>query len=303
MAVDNVVGLRLDILYCHRVDDGLFGGAEPYLWSALIAFPHGIAAFPEDDQFRVVIADGMTNGDVASIPPGVGQLQLTFQSESIESRELRPVVLVVLLDDNGSSDDAVKAGFVAFKEKLLGILLLNQNDPDAVAAALREAVTQAAEGAGTLGDLIKDWLGIDADSLTGAAFLDTGIAKFPDGPRPVTFEFNSAFSPNQNWFTIGGAITVTPPDPTVPDPCLDFVVALNQKTVALQAAEAQLAKLQEDMATASPTEKPGKLKAIEKFEEGPLRKAQQAVDLATRQLEHCRQTQVHGGLPGTGAQA
>jgi hypothetical protein len=79
-------------------------------------------------------------------------------------------VLVVLLDDNGSSDDAVKAGFVAFKEKLLGILLLNQNDPDAVAAALREAVTQAAEGAGTLGDLIKDWLGIDADSLTGAAF-------------------------------------------------------------------------------------------------------------------------------------
>jgi hypothetical protein len=34
MAVDNVVGLRLDTLYCHREDDGLFGSAEPYLWSA-----------------------------------------------------------------------------------------------------------------------------------------------------------------------------------------------------------------------------------------------------------------------------
>jgi hypothetical protein len=60
-------------------------------------------------------------------------------------------VLVVLLDDNGSSDDAVKAGFVAFKEKLLGILLLNQNDPDAVAAALREDVTQAAGGSRNAG--------------------------------------------------------------------------------------------------------------------------------------------------------
>jgi hypothetical protein len=301
MAVDTVVELRLDTLYCHREDDGLFGGAEPYLWSALIAFPSQIVAFPEGDQFRVVIADGMTNGDVASIPLGVGQLQLTVQSESIESRELRLAVLAVLMEDNGSSDDAVKAGFLAFKENLQGILFLHHDDPDAVAAALTEAVTQAAHKAGTLWDWIKGKLGIDADSLTGAAFLDTGIAKFPAGPRPVVFEINSALSPNPNWFTIGGAITVTPPDPTVPDPCLDFVVALNQKTVALQAAEAQLAVLQEDMANASPTEKPAKLKAIKKFEDGPLRKAQQAVDLATSQLEDC-QTQVHGGLPGMGAQ-
>ena len=302
MTVDTVVGLRLDTLHCHREDDGLLGGAEPYLWSALIAYPIGIPTFPEDDQFKVVIADGMTNGDVASIPPGVGQLQLTFQSPSIESRELRLIVLVVLLEDNGTSDDAMKAGFLAFKEKLLGILFLHQDDPDAVAAALNDAVTQAAHDAGTLQDWIMGKLGIE-DSFTGAASLDTGITKFPDGPRPVTFEFNSALSPNPNWFAVGGAITVTPPDPTVPDPCLDFVLALNQKTVALQAAEAQLASLQEDLATASTTEKPAKLKAIKKFEDGPLRKAEEAVDLATSQLEDCRQSQVHGGLPGTGAQA
>jgi hypothetical protein len=286
MAIDTVVELQLDTLICHRADDGSFGGgADPYLWPALIVLQglEPFTAFPEDDQFRVSIKDGISNGESASIPTRVGQLRVNFQSESLESRKLKIIVIALLLEDNGTSKQAIKAGFLAFKAHLFAILVANANDPKAGATALAEAVSTAAKRAGTLWDGIKGFFSVDGDSLTGAAFLDTG------GPKQIALEINNFLS--LNWFTIGGGVSVTPPDQSLPDPCFDKVVALNQSNTALAAAEAQLDKLREEFARASPTEKPRKQAAIGKFERGPLKRAQDAADLAMSQLELCRQTQ------------
>jgi hypothetical protein len=82
MGID--VSVTLQALHCIRQDRGS-DGSLPFIWPAMVwintSTANVIAMAPAPSQARVVLSNGMHNGDVASIPATVGVLTRRFDDD------------------------------------------------------------------------------------------------------------------------------------------------------------------------------------------------------------------------------
>jgi hypothetical protein len=292
MPVETQISLSLDKLTCHREDDGQFAGSEPYIWPALIAFNtlSGLEfgqAFPETKNARIVIRDGIEGGDSASIPPEVGELSLKLISAA--APKLKILVLVLLFEEDANTLESMRAGFEAFKQQLLGALILATNagtkDPssaeiEALKSSLSEKITAAVTAKLSTSDKIR--IGIfGQDELLGTEFVLR-----PGRNSNIFLTYGDPFFGDR--FSISGRLTVQPEELLPPDRCANFQSDLTKANEALNRLLRSLRKLQAELRTASAQDKPRLIIEIEEFKEGEITNAQKVLDAARTALAACR---------------
>lgn len=188
------ITITLDKLSCQS--EVQVSGSNPYIWPAMVfinkrTLQVGLVSIPETSAHRILKA-GMRPGDIVDIEPQIGALHRFFQ-EPVE--EIVLLLTVALFEDNETPDDAVRAGFRAFRSTLRSsiesrLLALGSQNPEDVEAAREEiaqevedAVTAATSGALSTAEKIKVGLGI----LTPDASMGSGSASFEEiVPRPFS---------------------------------------------------------------------------------------------------------------------
>lgn len=186
------ITITLDKLSCQS--EVQVSGSNPYIWPAMVfinkrTLQVGLVSIPETSAHRILKA-GMRPGDIVDIEPQIGALHRFFQ-EPVE--EIVLLLTVALFEDNETPDDAVRAGFRAFRSTLRSsiesrLFALGSQNPEDVEAAREEiaqevedAVTAATSGALSTAEKIKVGLGI----LTPDASMGSGSASFEEiVPRP-----------------------------------------------------------------------------------------------------------------------
>jgi hypothetical protein len=96
---------------------------EPYIWPALVRIDDTTLATPDLvamvtpllGNARVVIKDSMRAGETASIPASVGILRTRFE-DNLMTRRL--ILVVALLENDETPEDAMQDGFRAFNSEL-----------------------------------------------------------------------------------------------------------------------------------------------------------------------------------------
>ena len=188
------ITITLDKLSCQS--EVQVSGSNPYIWPAMVfinkrTLQVGLVSIPETSAHRILKA-GMRPGDIVDIEPQIGALHRFFQ-EPVE--EIVLLLTVALFEDNETPDDAVRAGFRAFRSTLRSsiesrLFALGSQNPEDVEAAREEiaqevedAVTAATSGALSTAEKIKVGLGI----LTPDASMGSGSASFEEiVPRPFS---------------------------------------------------------------------------------------------------------------------
>jgi len=117
MDTARLITITLNTLHCHREEQS--DGSNPYLWPAMVFVNKstaqvGLVSIFETSAHKILKA-GMKTGDTVAIDSRVGTMSRHFQ-EPIE--DIVIILTVAAFEDNETPDDAVKAGFRAFKSTL-----------------------------------------------------------------------------------------------------------------------------------------------------------------------------------------
>ena len=187
--MDNATKLTitLDTLSC-QAEEQIFG-SNPYLWPAMVFVNKntgevGLVSIPETSAHKI-LKSAMRAGDTVAIDTNAGTMTRFFQEPIAE---IALILTVALFEDNETPNDAVLAGFRAFKTTLESsiqsrVLELNSPDPAVVeqarseiATEVEDAVFAATKGALSTAEKIKVKLGI----LTPDATMGSGSTSFEE---------------------------------------------------------------------------------------------------------------------------
>jgi hypothetical protein len=133
---------------------------EPYIWPVLIRVDDNTLATPQLVSLtapvlgnaRVVIKDSMRAGETADIPSSVGILRARFD-DGLTMRRL--ILVVALLEEDETPQDAMEAGFQAFKsglqdaivENLFPLSTANEEEREQIIKEIRASVTSRVKSA------------------------------------------------------------------------------------------------------------------------------------------------------------
>jgi hypothetical protein len=300
--------INLPTLRCHQqFDSG--GASEPYLWTAF--FFADFVTTKTSKKVRVIVPqffnslrssfpDGVTNGQDISIPPEVGRQTIKLDA----SNDVVALgVLVLLLEQDDTREDAMKIGHRAFAEALEkelnkfveehGATRPNDEQVKAITSAVESSTKDAIKKELNLIDQLfrnqDDFLGVTFTLLIGKEVTNSNGSglTFPliekdefqvSGTRIVKVG-------RQKYEIVGAKLTV---EPFVPDPCAAQVLAFNQATVEVDQLKKALRALEEQFKKAPALQKPIIREEIEEIRTVDLPAALEVVKRAQEQLTACR---------------
>lgn len=159
------ISFILDRFHCNQESD--FAGAEPYLWTLFfhLDISEIFTSLPLESYTphktwttRGMYADGVRSGDDVLIPPSLGRYETALEDAGLDA--MLAGFLCVLIDQDGTDGDAIKAGHAAFADSahaalnelargLVGQVLDGETPdvPEAGIAQIRERIRADVEGA------------------------------------------------------------------------------------------------------------------------------------------------------------
>lgn len=300
MPIDAVV--QLDRLRCV---EGL-GGIEPYAWTIVLWVDDGTIASgrfvgsraPDSVRgSRAVIKDGMRAGEEAPMPA----LQRSFLRQFEDDDQIRNIgIVVALFEEDETPGDAVRAAYEAFVEELpralADFIRTNLRAPtdeerEQIADVVRPKVRAAGRDALSAFEKAQVLLGtLDLDDEVGVDSFFTEIADQSPSSRPFTLRYEKTGTVLGQTFTnrleIDGRLELRQPPP--PDPCQAQVNRVKTAREAVDAVQATIRALQEELSQASPAEKAAIIREIRRIREEELPPVVAALEAAQRALALCR---------------
>ena len=159
------ISFMLDRFHCNQESD--FAGAEPYLWTlyfhldiSRIFFSQPLETFTPHKTWttRGMYADGVRSGDDVLIPQSIGRYATALEDGGLDA--MFAGCLCVLIDQDNTDGDAIKAGHIAFADSAHDALnevasdlvgqVLNGEEPDVTPgriALIRQKIRADVEGA------------------------------------------------------------------------------------------------------------------------------------------------------------
>ncbi len=184
MASETTITIKLNTLHCNRESQS--GGSNPYLWPDIVwinknGFQVGEIGAADSNGHKV-LKRGMKAGDTITIDSSVGEITRFFVNSPSDADPLSNYVLILtvgLFHDNETPNDAVIAGYRAFKSaletnikaNLAGLASTDQSVLDATEKIISDAVSAAVKSA------ISDNLSLvqKGEVATGILTLDSQI--------------------------------------------------------------------------------------------------------------------------------
>lgn len=238
------ISFILDRFHCNRESD--FGGAEPYMWTLFfhLDISEIFSSLPltsytphKNWTTRGMYANGVGSGDDVLIPPSMGRYETALEDAGLDA--MLAGFLCVLIDQDSTDGDAIKAGHTAFADsahaslnelarELVGQVLDGETPdvPEARIAQMSQSIRADVEGAiraaQTWHDLLDnqdDFIGFgygifDATRIKGAAEMANpiNIAIKIRRERTVNHQ-NRAFTLVDEYDVFGHFIASTPKRP------------------------------------------------------------------------------------------
>lgn len=115
------ISFMFDRFHCNQESD--FAGAEPYLWTlyfhldiSKIFFSHPMETFTPHKTWttRGMYANGVRAGDDVLIPQSLGRYATALEDAGLDA--MFAGFICVLIDQDGTDGDAIKAGHIAFAD-------------------------------------------------------------------------------------------------------------------------------------------------------------------------------------------
>jgi hypothetical protein len=298
--------ITLERLRCLVEDDG-FGPSEPYIWPFLMSIDkqNNLIFHSLPLNFaRVVIKDGMRANEVADIPQLIGVFHLIFDNIA----NLKQIVLLVtLLESDSTSDSAIENGFQTYNQELESalsdfklLLRLNSDIEDDRNNARNELADR-------VGSKVKSAIGffdsLDPDDLISSDTSTFKLEVIGDGIRIQPSSFTMSFVskttipasgvfPEQiiidDNYQIEGKVEMRLLSDPPRDLCQSQVDLVNIAEKSVNAVENQIENLQQELQSASPSQKPGIIRAIGHLENDQLPNAISELETAQSNLQACR---------------
>jgi hypothetical protein len=318
MATDAIV--LLEQLHCLTLIN-TEARTEPYIWPALIRIDDNTLNTPElvamDTpllQFaRVVIKDSMQAGETAGIPSTVGILRARFE-DNLVTRRL--ILVVALLENDDTPQDAMEAGFKAFNSELQAavadnLFALSSADEeqtkeitDAISQRVQDRVTSAIEDGLSAYEKAKVFAGLlNLDDPIGSDFASFG--KDALAPAAFTLHFEAkgkilGVFDTLSEYSIDGHLQIKP---VVVDRCQPQVNAVNAAQEVVNGIEAEIKELQDELkgkGDEPPLPKSVIIAEIKRIRTEELAPAVAALQEARAALKACRDQLTTHIPPNTG---
>jgi len=238
---------------------------EPYFWPALIRIDDTTLATPDLvamqtpvlGNARVVIKDSMRAGETASIPSSVGILRTRFE-DNLMTRRL--ILVVALLENDETPEDAMEDGFKAFNselraaiaDNLFALSAANEEETKAITDTISERVAgrvkSAIENGLSAYEKAKVFAGfLNLDDSIGSDFKSFG--KDSLGPAAFTLHFEAkgkilGVFDTLSEYEIEGQLQIKP---VVVDRCHAQINAVNAAQAVVNGIEAEIQALQNEL--------------------------------------------------------
>src|SRR6266436_5663386 len=116
--------IEVPVLHCTQQFDDTHGNSEPYLWFAYIFSDittantqQPISVFvPLVSNTRALFPGNVGNNQDVPIPPEIGTFQVNLDSGRLDPPRVLLGVFIVLLEQDDTSDEAIAAGYDAFRD-------------------------------------------------------------------------------------------------------------------------------------------------------------------------------------------
>lgn len=280
------VTMQLDTLRCiSQFDDLGNATSEPYLWVDFFFFDH-TTAISEPDLVKTVnmlsglscrdlLPEGIKDGSVIDIPARLGKIQFVIDQAGPSATG----VIMVLIDENETSDNLIRIGHETFgdavRDELKKIVLsgspdLTEDQKKEIADRVKKRVFDAIEAHAGIGEFFRRrdrLIGFATEVFTGP-ILQLLLDKAPGLPYPMqdrirserTIQVPSPFPPAPSPFPplkvvdeyqIDGSIRVSAFQPPQSDPCQGHADTLAAANQAIEETDADLLDLQQQLRFAS----------------------------------------------------
>lgn len=306
MATDAIV--LLEQLHCLTLNN-TETRTEPYIWPALIRIDDNTLDTPELvamqtpilGNARVMIKDSMRAGETASIPSSVGILRTRFEDNLVTHRLL---LVVALLENDETPEDAMEDGFKAFNselqtavaENLFALAGANEEETKAITDEISKRVAgrvrSAIENGLSAYEKAKVFAGIlNLDDFNGSDFKSFGGDSL--NPTAFTLHFEArgkilGVFETLSQYEIQGQLQVRP---VVVDRCQAQVNAVNAAQAVVNGIEAEIRSLQDQLRGGGdepPLPKNFIIAEIRRIRAEELAPAVAALEAARATLKACR---------------
>ncbi len=275
-----------------------------YFWGDIhtLATPQPVSVYvPPSSDTRDAYPDFTFDLVAVPIPPGFGTFQVNLDDAGAGLDAAG--VLVLILGQHDTPDDAISAGYSAFGTAVSqqlnsyvetnGLVAPTPDQVHALAQSIQNTVTSAIKNKLSDWDKFLTWISQETqDEFIGYsyAFFGPGQLTPPQQNTPL----NLPPIQNQIQYTFPYA-TLNVQTLAGPDPCQSLVVAVNQAMTNVTNLTNQLHQLQAEYAAANRTQKAVLKFSINEILNTTLPAAQRALTNAQRALYRCRF--INGLLP------
>ena len=314
-------------LHCTEQHDG-HGNSEPYLWFAY--FFADVTTLTEDDPISVFVPDvpdvralfpeAGNNQDI-DIPPELGVFQVNLEGGGLDLVMLG--VLVVLLEEDDTPDDAIAAGYDEFRTAVHRELnkFVNEhglNEPteeqiEKIVDAVRSSVKDA------IADELGFWEGLCDNQDDTIGFARAMFFQLKEPPTPTADVFDlpaidadafqlvikNTFPPQFELVKVGHHhyefVRPLLKLQKVEGVCNEQVDMVKDAGHKLKALRGRVNKLKTQLAKAQTNKKPEIRKRIKDVRKSQIPQARAAYDAALRALRDCRIRTTHAANIGRSA--
>ena len=271
--MSQLVTVRLNSLRCIAESDRNIG-SEPYLWVTYFLVDGSRLTQPEPVlTYSPVLArekfpDNVRAGQVINVQNIINHFIEPMEPGPLNFRLVG--CLVVLLEEDETSDEAMEAGHRAYSKAVHEALnnlirerirTLNQEAvTDAEVNTIRNAIAPTAKSA--IKSELKVWDVFDnQDDMEGFSH----VAFIGDEVQSKEFEFPELVGPgSKNHYVLSGSLTVGPVPDVPPDRprCAELRAAVQAQRDGIQALHTTIAQLQQELRNAGSLEKPDIVRQI-----------------------------------------